>query len=212
MLMKYIVFSVDLKDLTINPYFKTGLKCKYNLISSTSEILFCVSQAIWPLDMHFWLSIRSLNSMEQRVSGLYFVTGFLYWHHTFSVMNGFSLWCPDELFQKEAQISVPAEPIVTCCVQPCLQPMCPCQGDRHQPSAPLMSFWSPPPVSELQCDVTKTKKQYFWKSLSWVVSVELCVVSSEAAWKSISCFTESWLANSQYRLVLFCHKKPLMTK
>lgn len=92
-------------------------------------------------------------------------------------------------------------------VQSCLQPMCSCQSDRHQPPALLMRSWRRLlPVLQARCDITKakTKKQYFWKSLSWAVSAELCSVSSKAAsWKSLSCFTEAWPANCHYRLLLF---------
>lgn len=57
----------------------------------------------------------------------------------------------------------------------------------------------------------ESKQRLFWKPLGSAVSAEQCVVSSEAAWISLGCSTEAWLANSQYRQ-LFCHKKDFTDK
>lgn len=111
------------------------------------------------------------------------MTWFLCWHHTFSVMNGFGLWCFDESFQKEAQIRVPAEPVVPWLLVS--NSVYPCVLVRAMSNSLPLCWWAsavesiwrnPSPAPQLQCDVTKakTKTQYFFlTSLNWTVSAEL---------------------------------------
>lgn len=120
------------------------------------------------------------------------------------VMSHFR-WCSDVCASRTS--CTPAA-----CVQPCLQPVCPCQGNGQQPPALLMSFWSPSPVPQLQCDVTKvmTKKQYFWKSLGCECWALCCLRWS--CLKIPHLFHWGLACQQSVQITAFCHKKDLDDK